>query len=132
MRMTNPSPRLSDILGRQGATLGAIGVGLAAYSTHAGGGELGRTASQFLILHAAALLGLAGAARGAALRRVAWLLFAGSTLALGTLLFSGDLAMRAFRDVSLFPFAAPIGGSLMILAWVALALVFAVPEQRAE
>ena len=62
------------------------------------------------------------------MRRARRLLVVGSSLALGTLLFSGDLAKRGFAGAKLFPFAAPIGGSLMILSWAALALVFARPE----
>jgi len=108
--------------------MGAGGVALAAAATHAGGGDLGRTSAEFLILHAAALLGVTGAARQGSPRRAARLLAAGATLALATLLFSGDLASRAFAGARLFPFAAPIGGSLMILAWASIAVVFALPE----
>src|SRR5579863_8205471 len=122
--MTRPA----DLLAVVAASMGAGGVALAAAATHAGGGEFGRTASQFLILHAAALLGVSAAARAAAPRRRRRLLAAGAMLALGALLFSGDLAWRAFAGVRLFPFAAPSGGSLMILSWAALAVVFALPE----
>jgi uncharacterized membrane protein YgdD (TMEM256/DUF423 family) len=107
------------------ALLGAAGVCLAALSTHADGGDLGKTASQFLILHAGALLGVTAHARAAAGARAGGLLLGGAALALGTVLFSGDLASRAFAGARLFPLAAPIGGSLMILAWIALALAFA-------
>jgi len=51
---------------------------------------------------------------------------------LGTLLFSGDLTARAFAGGRLFPMAAPSGGSLMILSWIALAIVYAVGAMRAE
>ena len=96
--------------------MGAAGVALAAAATHAGGGDFARTAAQFLVL---ARRRADGRRRPCArrLRRAgrARLLVAGSALALGTLLFSGDLAMRGFVGAKLFPFAAPIGGSLMIL-----------------
>ena len=36
-----------------------------------------------------------------------------------------DLTARAFLGARLFPFAAPIGGSLTILSWLAVAIVFA-------
>ena len=117
----------ADYLALLAALMGAGGVALAAASTHAGGGELGRTASEFLVIHAAALLGVAANARSAAGPRVMRLVAAGAALALGTLLFAGDLSSRAFAGGKLFPFAAPAGGSLMILGWIALALVFAVP-----
>src|ERR1700722_4469199 len=50
-------PRHALLLASVAALLGVAGVALAALSTHAEGGELGRTAAQFLILHAAALVG---------------------------------------------------------------------------
>jgi uncharacterized membrane protein YgdD (TMEM256/DUF423 family) len=40
--------------------------------------------------------------------------------------------MRAFAGTRLFPMAAPTGGSLMILSWIALSLVFAVGAMRDE
>jgi uncharacterized membrane protein YgdD (TMEM256/DUF423 family) len=119
--------RAHDLLGMLAALMGGGGVALAAASTHAGGGDLGRTASEFLILHAAAIIGVAANARSAPSPRAMRLVCVGGALALGTLLFSGDLASRAFAGAKLFPFAAPFGGSLMILAWIALALVFAFP-----
>ncbi len=120
--------RSTDSLGLVAALMGGAGVALAAASTHAGGGDLGRTASEFLVLHAAALVGVAAHAGAVSRRRSFRFLAAGAALALGTLLFAGDLAARAFAGDRLFPFAAPLGGSLMILSWIALAAVFALPE----
>lgn len=102
--------------------IGAAGVALAALSAHGGGGEFGRLASEFLIIHAAALIGISAHAA----RAPRALLFAGFALAAGVMLFAGDLAALAFGGSRLFPFAAPIGGSLMIVSWLALAIVFAV------
>jgi uncharacterized membrane protein YgdD (TMEM256/DUF423 family)/predicted kinase len=119
-------PRYALVLATVAALLGVAGVALAALSTHADGGELGRTAAQFLILHAGVLIGVTAHARVTDRRTARALLGAGGALALGTLVFSGDLTMRAFAGARLFPMAAPIGGSLMILAWIALSLVFAV------
>jgi len=120
--------RLADFLALLAALMGASGVALAAASTHIGGGDLGRTASQFLLFHAAALLGVAANARTASNRRAGRLLVVGAVLALGTFLFAADLSARAFLGEKLFAFAAPIGGSLMILSWIALAAAFAFPE----
>ena len=100
--------------------MGAAGVAIAALGVHSGGGDLARTASEFLMIHAAALLGVSAHRRAPRA-----LLIAGYALAAGALLFSGDLTGLAFSGARLFPFAAPIGGSLMIIAWVALAVVFA-------
>jgi uncharacterized membrane protein YgdD (TMEM256/DUF423 family) len=40
----------------------------------------------------------------------------------GVTLFAADLAARVYMGGKLFPFAAPMGGGLTILAWVTLAL----------
>lgn len=123
-------PRASQTLAALAALMGAAGVALAALAAHADGGELAKTASLFLMLHAAALLGLSAHARfGEGARG---LLIAGFALAGGAILFSGDLAARAFFGARLFPFAAPIGGSLMILAWLALAFLFNYGATRAR
>ena len=118
--------RLISALGALSGLMGAAGVALAAASTHAGGGDNGRVAATFLILHAATLLGVAACARAfedrAALAKA--LILAGGALGLGTIVFAADLVRRAFAGDRLFPFAAPIGGSLMILAWLALAGIF--------
>jgi uncharacterized membrane protein YgdD (TMEM256/DUF423 family) len=124
-------PRAADALAALAALMGAGGVALAAAAVHADGSELANTASLFLILHAAALMALSAHARvGEGSQR---LLAAGFALAAGAILLSADLAARAFLGARLFPFAAPIGGSLMILAWLAVAIVFAfgAPAQRA-
>lgn len=103
------------------ALMGAAGVAVAALAAHVGGGEFGHLASEFLMIHAAALIGVAAHAP----RAPRALLVAGYALAAGALLFSGDLTSLAFSGARLFPFAAPTGGSLMILSWLALAIVFA-------
>ena len=125
-------PRYALVLATVAALLGVAGVALAALSTHAGGGDFGRTAAEFLSLHAAALLGVSAQAHGAAPRYARALLVAGGALALGTILFAGDLTSLAFAGGRLFPFAAPTGGSLMILSWIALAIVFALGARREE
>ncbi len=40
---------------------------------------------------------------------------------LGGVLFSGDIAMRAFLGHRLFAMAAPSGGVILIIGWLALA-----------
>jgi uncharacterized membrane protein YgdD (TMEM256/DUF423 family) len=114
------------------ALMGAGGVALAAVAAHGGGGGLAETAALFLILHAGALLGVSAHARiETGLVRVAFVL-AGYGLGLGATLFACDLAMRALAGSRLFPFAAPIGGSAMILFWLALAATFLVSAFRRE
>ena len=107
------------------ALMGAAGVALAAAGAHSDGGEFVRTASLFLILHAAALVAVCAHRAGP------WPTVAGLALAAGAILFAADLAVRAFLGAKLFPYAAPIGGSLMILAWLGLALAFGLAPRSA-
>ena len=94
---------------------GAVGVGLAAVGAHAGVGPNVTTAAYFLLFHAAALVGAAGAVGPRAGKAV---LFAASSWALGAFLFSGELALHALTGVSAVPFAAPTGGVVMIVGWL--------------
>jgi uncharacterized membrane protein YgdD (TMEM256/DUF423 family) len=117
----------SSWLAALASLMGAAGVALAAAAAHGeGDGGLARTGALFLILHAAALLGLGALLPQMAserLRRA--LLVCSFGLGCAAILFSGDLAARALAGGRLFPFAAPIGGTAMILFWLALAAVFA-------
>ncbi len=115
------------VLASVAALMGAAGVALAALAAHRDGGDLGRTAALFLLLHAAACLGIAAHARLAPSRA---LVVVGFVLAAGASLFSADLASTAFAGGRLFPFAAPTGGSTMIIAWAALAVTFALAAGR--
>lgn len=98
-----------------GGLSGAAGVGLSAYAAHAGGGNAG-TAAQMLLFHAPAFLTL-GLVAPTLLRRLAL-----AALALGILLFCGDLLAREFLGTRLFPMAAPAGGVTMIAGWLLVAL----------
>jgi len=100
--------------------MGAGGVILAAADAHAAPGAGLAGAAYMLLFHAAALVGGAALHQQAALWRplllavlVGWIV--------GAVLFSGDVALRAFAGHRLFPFAAPSGGIILIAAWLALA-----------
>jgi uncharacterized membrane protein YgdD (TMEM256/DUF423 family) len=100
--------------------MGAGGIVLAAAGAHAAPGAGLDSAAYMLLFHAAAVLG------GTALMQqgVLWRPLALVTLAtwvLGSALFSGDIALRAFAGHRLFPMAAPSGGMILIAAWLALA-----------
>jgi uncharacterized membrane protein YgdD (TMEM256/DUF423 family) len=111
----------ASIIATVAALQGAAGVGLAAAAAHVDANPLLATASQFLTLHAAAGLGLAALARTSPpLPR--FLTAAAFALQAGVTLFSADLAARVYLGGKLFPFAAPMGGSLTIVAWLALAV----------
>jgi uncharacterized membrane protein YgdD (TMEM256/DUF423 family) len=110
------------VLAALAALMGSAGVALAAAGVHRSGGELAERGALFLILHAVAALGIAAHARIEASRAV---LATGFVMEAGASLFAADLAYHAFAGARLFPFAAPIGGSALILSWLALAAAFA-------
>ena len=67
------------------------------------------------------------AGRGLARAGIAIVAAAGFVIAAA--LFSGDLALRHFAGHGLFPFAPPIGGTLLIASWLGLALAAIWPQQ---
>jgi len=117
------------ILAGVAALMGAAGGALAAAGVHANGGELALRGAEFLILHACAALAIAAFA-GLASAPGRALVIVGFVMEAGAALFSAELAARAFTGDRIFPFAAPIGGSTMMLSWVALAVVFAAAARR--
>lgn len=97
--------------------LGSAGVALAAVAAHRVADASLTTAALFLIMHAAAVMALSALAGG-----TPWptaFLGAASLMLLAVALFSGDVSARVLLGGRLFPMAAPLGGSLMILAWLA-------------
>lgn len=98
---------------------GATGVVCLALSAHSSASPLLETAAQVLLFHAPVYLGLGLLAQ---VRRVLLLPIALLLLTSGLCLFCGDLLLRSFADVRLFPMAAPTGGFLLILSWLSVAL----------
>jgi uncharacterized membrane protein YgdD (TMEM256/DUF423 family) len=96
--------------------LGAAGVALAAVAAHRVAEPSLTTAALFLILHAAAAIALSAVAGGSPLPT--GFLFSASLMVFAVTLFSGDVASRVLLGDRLFAMAAPIGGSLLILAWL--------------
>ncbi len=114
----HPAPRAAQrALAATGAVLAALSVGLAAYAAHAADDAARATlqmAAMFGFGHGIALASLASTCR----RRLGIVSLA--ALLLGVLLFSGSLV--AGQLLGLSTRLAPMGGSLMILAWLGLAL----------
>ncbi|HTO63265.1 MAG TPA: DUF423 domain-containing protein [Bradyrhizobium sp.] len=107
--------------------MGACGVALAALSAHGEDAARLSPASSMLLFHAAAVLGavaLAGRVVHAAIAMTA-----ATGFAVAAALFSGDLTLRHFAGHGLFPFAPPIGGTLLIASWLALALAAIRPRR---
>jgi uncharacterized membrane protein YgdD (TMEM256/DUF423 family) len=97
---------------------GAAGVALAAAGAHGAAPYALTPAAQFLIMHAAAALAVAAVATRAV--HAGGFLLAALVLLIGVTLFSGDIAARTLWGQRLFPMAAPIGGSTMIIGWLIL------------
>lgn len=87
------------------------------------------TAAQMLMVHAVAVLAVAAWAVRSD-NAGGWWRAAARMMLLGVALFAGDIALKGFEVGQLFPMAAPIGGSLTILAWVLVAVAAAVEWRR--
>lgn len=80
------------------------------------------TASRYQMLHGAVIAALAlapsrdGGLAAAAFSAARWL------FTLGIVLFAGSLYMLATTGVAPFPGSAPIGGTTLIIGWLALAV----------
>ena len=101
--------------------MGAGGVILAAAGAHVTPGSGLDSAANMLVFHAVAVF--AGAAlleQGQLWRPMALVALAG--LVLGGSLFSCDIALRVFVGHRLFAMAAPAGGTILIAAWLTLAV----------
>ena len=103
-----------------GGLTGLLGVVASAAAAHAGGADSLKTAAQFLLFHAPAVIGVVAlAASGATHRGLTRL--AAAALLVGVALFCGDLALRALAATPLFPMAAPAGGIVLMLGWLLVA-----------
>jgi len=109
-----------------GALIGGSGVLAGAFGAHALRGQLDperlavfETAARYQLLHALALFCAAGVAHAWPGR---WADAAAALLGLGIVLFSGSLYLLVFTGERLFGAVTPLGGSLLILGWLALAL----------
>jgi uncharacterized membrane protein YgdD (TMEM256/DUF423 family) len=109
------------ILGLLAGLAGLLGVALSAAAAHLAPGQTLDTAARFLLLHAGVLVGLVALLAGASIRPGIGRL-AGYAIVLGLVLFSGDLAVRAFFAVPLAPRAAPTGGILLMVGWALIGL----------
>ncbi|MFK0682999.1 DUF423 domain-containing protein [Ochrobactrum sp. BD67] len=112
-----PDSRPKNILFSTLAGLtGALAIAAYAGAAHGGDNHLGNIAP-LLLGHAPAFLVLSLIAPTS---RTAYA--GGALLVIGLALFCGDLFMRDMTGDRLFPMAAPTGGSLMILGWLAVAV----------
>jgi uncharacterized membrane protein YgdD (TMEM256/DUF423 family) len=120
--------RLFRILVILAGIMGADGVILAAASAHQPDAARLASASSMLLLHATAVLAVVALAeRGVIHARIGIAAAFGFVIATG--LFAGDLTLRQYAGHGLFPMAAPTGGTLLIISWLALAVCAAWPRR---
>jgi uncharacterized membrane protein YgdD (TMEM256/DUF423 family) len=120
--------RLFRILIILAGIMGADGVVLAAASAHQADAARLASASSMLLFHGPAVLAaVALAERGVIHVRVGVAAAFGFVIAAA--LFAGDLTLRQYAGHSLFPMAAPTGGTLLIVSWLVLALAAAWPRR---
>ena len=120
--------RAHRILAALAGLMGAGGVMLAAASAHLADAARLAAASSMLLFHACAVLGaVALAERGLLQARIG--LAAAFGFVVAATLFAGDLTLRQYAGHGLFPMAAPTGGTLLIVSWLALALSAAWPRK---
>lgn len=121
--------RLFRILIVLAAVMGADGVILAAASAHQPDATRLASASSMLLFHALAVLAaVALAERGVIHSRIG--IAAAWGFVIASALFAGDLTMRQYAGLGLFPMAAPTGGTLLIVSWIALAVAAAWPKRN--
>ena len=101
--------------------MGAGGVMLAAAGAHAAPGAGLESAAYMLLFHATAIIGATALVQQGVLWRPLTVLVLAAWV-VGAVLFSGDIALRAFAGHRLFPMAAPSGGIILILAWLGFAV----------
>jgi uncharacterized membrane protein YgdD (TMEM256/DUF423 family) len=129
MTRFDKTPRADLGIAAAASLMGAAGVALAAVAAHRVPTPAMASAAQMLMVHAVAVLAIASwAVRSPSAG--GWWRGAARAMLLGVALFAGDIALRGFEAGSLFPMAAPIGGSLTILAWVLAAVAAAIEWRR--
>jgi uncharacterized membrane protein YgdD (TMEM256/DUF423 family) len=108
--------------------MGAAGVALAAVSAHQPDATRLASASSMLLFHASAVLAVVLLAehRVIHMRRGFAAAFG---FVIAAALFAGDLTLRQYAGHSLFPMAAPTGGTLLILSWLMLAVAALWPQR---
>ena len=121
-------PRGLRILIILAGVMGADGVILAAASAHQPDATRLAAASSMLLFHATAVLAIVALAeRGLIHLRIG--IAAAFGFVIAAALFAGDLTLRQYAGHSLFSMAAPTGGTLLIVSWLALAVAAAWPRR---
>jgi uncharacterized membrane protein YgdD (TMEM256/DUF423 family) len=120
--------RLFRILVILAGVMGADGVILAAVAAHQPDATRLAAASSMLLFHSTAVLAVVALTeRGVIHGRIG--IAAAWGFVIAAALFAGDLTLRQYAGHSLFPLAAPTGGTLLIASWLVLAVAAAWPRR---
>ncbi len=118
--------RFSELLIAAAGLFGATAVALGAVAAHAlkprlatADYEVFALATVYMLVHAGVLFGVGCAARRE--QRPVPFVVAGVLLIVGILLFCGGLMVRIGLGIPAFGRLAPMGGSALILGWLAIA-----------
>ncbi len=120
--------RLFRILIILAGVMGADGVILAAASAHQAEATRLAAASSMLLFHTTAVLAVVALAERGVVH-VGIGIAAAFGFVIAAALFAGDLTLRQYAGHSLFPMAAPTGGTLLIVSWLTLAVAAAWPRR---
>ncbi len=111
---------------RLGAAMMATGIALGAFGAHALAGavtaarlDVWDTAVFYHLVHALACLAMAAAGEDLP---VTWQRRLAVAVITGTVLFSGSLYVLVLSDVRWFGLITPLGGTVWIVGWLALAI----------
>jgi uncharacterized membrane protein YgdD (TMEM256/DUF423 family) len=110
---------MDQILIALAGIMGAAGIMLAAAGAHGKPGVGLDSAGYLLLIHALGVLTVVAVARQGLIGRPLGLVTVWGFV-VGGGLFAADVAARAYVGSRLFPFAAPLGGLIMIASWLAL------------
>ena len=102
---------------------GAGGIAAYAAASHIGGYY--EAVAPVLLGNAAALLGLS-VATNIVMR------LSGFFIIIGVALFASDIMCREFAETRLFPYAAPLGGTINILGWLLLIIASFLPFEKED
>ena len=120
--------RLFRILIILAAIMGADGVILAALSAHQADASRLAAASSMLLFHSTAVLATVALAERGLIHAKGGIV-AALGFVIASSLFAADLSLRQYAGHGLFPFAAPAGGTLLIVSWLILAVAAAWPRR---
>jgi uncharacterized membrane protein YgdD (TMEM256/DUF423 family) len=110
---------MDQILIALAGLMGAAGIVLAAAGAHSKPGVGLDSAGTLLLIHALAVLATVALARQGLIERPLGVVTVWGFV-IGGALFAADVAARVYLGFRLFPFAAPLGGLIMIASWLVL------------